>query len=109
PLVAAMNEFGVPSNHQPPRPFFRRTIIKRAEAWVKNFGTAMKFTKGDVERSFGLVGQGMKEDVQQGIRDLTSPPLSPVTIARKGFEKPLIETSNMVNTVAFRVTSGEKK
>lgn len=109
PLIAALNEFGVPSHGQPPRPFMRRAIEARAGAWVHNFGVALKATKLDTAKALGLVGQNMKDDIQQSIRDLKSPPLAPYTIKKKGFDKPLIETSFMLQSVAFRVTSGDEK
>jgi len=33
PLVAALNEFGVPSHNQPPRPFIRNMIAKEQDHW----------------------------------------------------------------------------
>ena len=33
PMVAALNEFGVPSRNQPPRPFFRNMIAAKSNEW----------------------------------------------------------------------------
>jgi hypothetical protein len=41
--------------------------------------------------------------LQQSIRDTNDPPLAQATIARKGFAKPLIDTSVMINSVDYEV------
>jgi hypothetical protein len=114
--VAAWNEFG--DGNRPPRPFFRNTIDERSAAWGHNLGVALVKSKFNAPLALGLVGMGMKEDVQQSIRTLTEPPLSPGTIARKsmgkstkirgvlGPAKPLIDTGTMLNSVTFRVKTG---
>lgn len=99
--VAAFNEYG--TKNQPPRPFFRIAIANRSEAWGKNLGTALKRTNYNAPLALAMIGLGMKEDVQDSIRDLVSPPLAPSTVARKGFEKPLISTSTMLNSVTVKV------
>ncbi len=100
-LVAAMNEFG--HGNVPPRPFFRRTIKKRSDAWGHNLGVALVKTDFDAKKALTMLGVGVKDDVQDGIRELVSPPLAESTVKRKGFDKPLIETSTMLNSVTFNV------
>ncbi len=101
--VAAHNEFGTATS--PPRPFFRNTIEKRAAAWVHNLGVALVAKKFNAAAALGLVGLGMKEDVQDGIRELWEPPLAPSTVARKGFDKPLIDKGVMLNSVTLKVNT----
>lgn len=102
-LVAMVNEYGRPENGQPPRPFMRRAVNKRSAAWQKNFGTALKQTNYDARRSFAMIGTQMKEDIQKSIRDLKSPPIKKATAEAKGFDKPLIDTGHMLNSVDYRV------
>lgn len=102
-LKAAFNEYGVPSKGQPPRPFFRRTIADRADAWGHNLGVALVRTDFDARAALSLVGEGMVGDVQKGINDLVDPPLAASTIAAKGFDKPLIDKGDMLRAVTKRV------
>lgn len=101
PLVAALNEYG--TKNSPPRPFFRQTIDSRADAWAKNIGTALKKTGYDAKTAMGLVGQGAKEDIQRTINQFATPPNAPSTIARKGFDHPLIDTATLLNSVGVEV------
>lgn len=103
PLVAALNEFG--TSRQPARPFFRNMIAQRSPAWPAAVAANLKANNYDAERSLDDVGMAIAGQLQQSIRDLTAPPLSPVTIARKGFAKPLIDTGHMLNSVGYEVTT----
>lgn len=102
-LVAAFNEYGVPSHNQPPRPFMRRAIAKNDKKWAYQLGLALKATNYDVVKSFNLIGLRIKEDIEASIQELVSPPLAQSTIDAKGFEKPLIDTSTMSKRVTYRV------
>jgi hypothetical protein len=102
-LIAALNEFG--TSRQPPRPYFRNMIAQRSPGWPAAIAVNLRANNYDAERSLDDVGQAIAGQLQQSIRDLTSPPLSPVTIAKKGFDKPLIETGQMLNSVGYEVNS----
>ncbi|EHE5125993.1 hypothetical protein JMY69_000859 [Salmonella enterica] len=102
PMVAATNEFGNPAHNQPPRPFFRNAIAEHEEEWKEQ--AALLIERGDdIEEVFSMLGTIISADIQQSIRTLDSPQLSPVTIARKGFDKPLIDTKNMLDSVSYEV------
>lgn len=103
PMIAAINEFGAPSRGQPPRPFFRRMIAEKQHEWPVAFNNLLKANDYDVERTLNLVGEGIAGQLRQSIKDLVDPPLAPSTIKRKGFDKPLIETGHMWNSVAHEV------
>lgn len=102
-LVAAFNEYGVPSHNQPPRPFFREAIATNDKKWARQFANGMKNTNGDVDRVLALMGESISADIRQSILKLKSPPLAESTIQRKGFDKPLIETSTMLKNVTYKV------
>lgn len=101
-LIAAVNEFGKPPA-QPPRPFFRNMIAAESPNWGAELDVHLKNNDYNSETALNLMGFLIKGQLQQSINDLLSPPLAPVTIARKGFDKPLIETSHMLNSVGFVV------
>lgn len=103
PMVAATNEFGAPARGQPPRPFFRTMIADKSPAWGLAIADLLKETDYDAARTMERVGMGIKGQLQQSIRDLTTPPLKPSTVQRKGFDKPLVDTSVMINSVDYVV------
>jgi hypothetical protein len=107
PMVAAANEFGRPDHNQPPRPFFRNMIAARSPTWGKMASVLLKRNGLDVDAMFDTMGQEIVGRVQESINNLMEPPLAQSTIDRKGFAKPLIETSFMVKHVSFEVIKPE--
>ena len=103
PMVAALDEFGVPSHGQPPRPFMRNTVAKHKAEWPKATAKLLKANDYDIAKTFELVGEGIKGQMQQEITDFKDPPNAPSTIARKGFDKPLIDSSFMRNSIGVEV------
>ncbi|HEY1441411.1 MAG TPA: hypothetical protein VGF65_11345 [Mycobacterium sp.] len=103
-MVAAVNEFGAPSRGQPPRPFFRNMIADQSPTWGAKAAAILKTNGGDVKATLDVLGQEIQGRLIQSINTLTEPPLAASTIARKGFDKPLIDTSLMVKSVSYEVT-----
>jgi hypothetical protein len=103
PLVAAVNEFGAPSRGQPPRPFFRNMIATYQRTWGAAVANLMAKNSNNVALTLDLAGQGIAGQLRQSITDLVDPPLAASTVARKGFDKPLIHTSHMLNSVDHEV------
>jgi len=61
---------------------------------------AGKMTMGQALDEIGkLVGELMKKRILGRI----PPPNAPLTIARKGFDHPLIETTQMINDIKHRI------
>lgn len=101
--VAFWNEFG--TVRAPPRPFFRTTIAKESGTWGENLGKAVVFYKYNGELALRAVGQAMRDDVEASIQRWTTPPNAPSTIAKKGFDKPLIHTAVMLRSPDFEVVA----
>ncbi len=101
--VAAFNEFGVASRNQPPRPFFRRMIAENSPQWPEKIAKLLEFYDYDASKVLDDMGDEISADLRQSIIDFTSPGLAPSTIAAKGFDKPLIETSLMLNSITNEV------
>ena len=101
--VAYWNEFG--NSEQPARPFFRQMIAKESQSWPKKMAKLAKVTDYDGDKVLGLMGEDIQGAIKQSINDLQSPPLAPSTIKAKGFSKPLIDTSHMINSVGYVVKS----
>lgn len=99
--VAFWNEFG--SKETPARPFFRNMIEAESPGWAGKMAKLAQATNNDGDKVLALMGEDIKGALQQSINDLQSPPLAPSTIAQKGFAKPLIDTSHMINSISYEV------
>jgi hypothetical protein len=102
--VAFWNEYGDPAHNRPPRPFFRQMIAKESPTWAPKMAKLAKVYKYDGPAVLALMGEDIKGALQQSINDLTTPELADSTIAAKGFAKPLIDSSHMLNSVDIEVT-----
>nr|DAH84743.1 MAG TPA: virion morphogenesis protein [Caudoviricetes sp.] len=101
PLVAAMNEFG--TEKSPSRPFFRGMVEAKSEEWPDAVGDLLVANGYDADKTLGQTGAAIKGQLQGAIVEYEGPPLSEATIARKGSDKQLIDTSVMLNSVDWRV------
>lgn len=116
--VAFWNEFGTTrlaegpasktgapatSERQPPRPFFRSMIAEKSPEWPAQIAALAKSTNYDGPRVLALMGEIIEGELKQSINNFTDPPLAPATVKAKGFDKPLIESSNMVNSTGYEV------
>lgn len=102
-MIAAIQNFGAPRANIPPRPFFSNMVAKKSPGWPKGLARQLKATGNDVDAALALAGEAIRGQLQQEIRETNAPPLSPVTIARKGFAKPLIDTGHMLNSVEYEI------
>ena len=99
--VAFWNEYGGPGRQ--PRPFFRQMIAQESPPWPGKMAKLAKATDYDGDKVLALMGEDIKGALQQSINEFQSPPLAPSTIEAKGFAKPLIDTSHMLNSVTYEV------
>lgn len=103
PLVASVQEFGSPAQGVPARPFFRGMIADKSPTWGPAMGEVLKQTDFDAAGALRLMGEGIKGQLQQSIIEFDRVPLSPLTIARKGNDKQLVDTGHMLNSVDYEV------
>ena len=103
PMVAAINEFGAPSRGQPPRPFFRNMLAEHSGEWPEAIAENLRATNYDAGKTLAVVGEGIARQLRQSIIDLAEPPLAPSTIRKKGFDKPLVDTGHMLDSVGSEV------
>lgn len=112
--VAAFNEYGrtVKSKDgdyfQMPRPFFRDMIRAKSGKWPTVLGELIAINDGDTEKALKLMGEGIRGQLQKAIQTYNGPPLAQSTIDRKGFDKQLVDTSVMVNSVDYQVLGGDE-
>ncbi|NPT59099.1 hypothetical protein [Paraburkholderia elongata] len=87
----------------PARPYFRGMIQKNKGDWGPQLGKIIKGADYDSAVALGRLGQLVKEQLQESIRDFSDPKNAKSTIAKKGFDKPLVEKSVMLNSADFEV------
>lgn len=78
--VAAIQEFGSPEVGIPPRPFFRTMIAEKQKGWPRALGALAKNNDYDIDKALGQMGEGIKGQLQESIRDVSGPALSKVTL-----------------------------
>ena len=100
--IATINEYGVPERNQPPRPFMRNTIIKNRKKWLDILQDIVPQNM-NLERSLNILGDVIADDVSEMIRAFAVPENRESTIARKGFNDPLVETGRMRDSVGWKV------
>lgn len=90
----------------PERPFLANAMRDNRGKYSSSMQTAARAivagqydTRTALSR-LGILAQG---DIQKEITTLSSPPNSPVTIARKGSSNPLIDTGAMRQTVTWKI------
>jgi hypothetical protein len=104
-MIAAIQEFGAPNAGIPPRPFFRNMIKNKSDQWPEGVKNALIATNYDAEKALDIVGAAIAGQLRQSVIDTNEPPLKPATIRRKGFAKPLIDTSVMINSIDHEVNT----
>ena len=103
-MVAFWNEYGTRTS--PVRAFFRTTVSEQKKNWVLSVQNLMKI-HNDPKKVMGLIGVHMQEQIVQSINTWSDPPNSAYTIAKKGFDKPLVETGLLMRSIKSEVGEGE--
>jgi hypothetical protein len=97
---AAANEFG--TDNIPERSFVRSTFDQRLndimEITIGQLGLVID-REISLDVAYNRIGLAVTGMVQQKIREIRSPPNSPITIEKKGSSKPLIDFGQMIAAV----------
>jgi len=99
--VAFWNEFGTLTI--PQRPFFRTTIKTKSPEWADRLAAILPAVGFDGPKALALLGQSMRDDVENAIAQWSAPPNAQSTIDKKGFDKPLVDKGLMQRAVDFEV------
>ena len=98
-LVAAVNNYGAPARGIPPRPFFTDTIAAGESRWPDEIAAIAKAADYDPRLTLARFGENVANQIRAAIQGWTDPPNAATTEARKGFNKPLIDTHLMFDSV----------
>lgn len=104
-MIAAIHNYGAPRAGIPPRPFFSNMIADKQDEWPPAIAGLLRANNWDAVRALDLAGAAIAGQLRQSIIDTNDPPLAPSTIRRKGFDKPLVETGHMLQSVDHEVRS----
>lgn len=103
PMVAAIQNYGAPKAGIEARPFFSTMVTLKSPTWSGDLAKILPHVKYDANAALNLMGQRISDQLQESINEWKDPPLAPATVAKKGFDKPLIDTKNMIDSVAFDI------
>lgn len=103
---AAVNEFGVPENNIPERPFMRTALDAKALKYFfmieEGLGEVVD-GKGNPKAIPIKVGIEARNDIINSIHSGSWAPNKASTIENKGSSKPLVDTGEMQQSVEFKV------
>lgn len=105
--VAFWNEFGTPNAKHPipPRPAIREWLATYGPTWGPATAKLLKKNNYDALTTAKQVGEGMKGQLVKTYVAFSDPPNAPATIARKGFNKPLIDTALLIRSIDYEVVT----
>lgn len=98
--VAYWDNFGTTTS--PPRPFFSNMIAEKSPEWGARLAGILKAAGYNGSQALGLMGESMKDDLVKSIVDWPADN-APATVARKGFNKGLIDKGVMQRAPAYAV------
>jgi len=106
--VAQWQEEGVASKNIPPRPFmrvgFKAALSKGAnDASFKRIVTSVANGQ-DVFKALHKEGDSFRQTLRQVMIDWDTPRNAPTTVEIKGFDDPLIETSELISNITSKTT-----
>lgn len=108
-VIASANQFGatLPNGVEiPARPFLDVAINKNRKKYARTMAEMLpKVLDGEpsVEEILDTIGLQAVGDVQEYMVELHDPPNSPVTIAKKGSNNPLIDTGNLRQSIRHEI------
>ena len=97
-VIARALHYGFGQNH--PRPFIGQAVSKNGRDWARAF-TKLATTGVPMLTAAKTVGQIMREDIQQEIRDWPADNAK-AWAAFKGFNHGLVLTSHLLNSIDFQ-------
>lgn len=106
--VGMWNEYGTPDI--PERSFLRSTIAANRNKYQGAFKKAyLEAIRGgmNLRASAAFIGNTARDDIKQKIEDIKDPGNAPSTIAKKGFDNPLIETRKLWGSIKWKFYYGD--
>jgi hypothetical protein len=86
-MVAAIQNDGAPGAGIPKRPFFTDMVRQNSPNWGPELALVLKANGMDAAKSLALMGARIQGQLQDSIRAVQDPPLSPLTMAVRKFRR----------------------
>ena len=96
-------EHVIPEYEVQSRPFFRRMIRFGKIHWGSDLGELLVQSEYDANKAMGMIGDQMADELKASIQAQVYVPLAKSTIAAKGNDTTLIDSSDMINSVKYEV------
>ena len=102
-LVGFWAEYG--TKHAPERSFIRSTLHdnKDYKSMTKKIATSIVKGRRTTKQGLGILGQTVKQDIQDKIVNLKSPPNTEATIKAKGSSNVLIDTGVLLGSIDYDI------
>jgi hypothetical protein len=106
--VAAKHEFGSAVDAIPERSFLRTAIAENTDNYIKMASKGgKKVVDGtlSMDNLLSLIGLQAETDVRDKITNLTEPPLSPRTVAKRKdkSDNPLVDTGHLRRSIRYEI------
>lgn len=106
--LAAIHEFGSPAAGVPERSFIRRTFAAKEQqlaTFSARLAAAIIGGQMSVNRALDLLGAWGASEVKKTITEGEGvpPPNAPTTIAKKGSDRPLVDTGRLLGAIQWEV------
>ena len=104
--IAVIHEHGAPGANIPERSFLRSTFDEERPALERQLAEGVEEVfkgRATLERILMNVGDDLADKVHRKILGMNSPANAPSTVAKKGFDDPLVETGAMADAVEARL------
>lgn len=100
--VAFWNEVG--TVNMPARPFLRNTFANKNKDWSELAKRIFVGTNYDLKRTWGMLGEKVVDDLKDAVTNFQTPANAESTIEKKGFNKPLVGTGVMRDSIMYDIS-----
>lgn len=100
--VAFWAEYG--TTREPIRAFFRQMIAAKSPEWGADLAKILQANGNDLPAALELMGEHIKDQLVQSIVEFSDPANAESTVAKKGFNDPLIDSGVMQRSADFEVS-----
>ena len=90
----------------PARPAFRKMIEENRDQISGVFAKLLIANKYDADKSLRLLGEYLRDKLEESYRNFSDPRNADSTIAKKGYNDPLKDTGHMINSISYEVSDG---
>lgn len=101
--IAVWNEFG--TARTPSRPFIRQCFADNEQSVTQHLGRILSVVAqgGNLDMELAKVGQWYQDRQKNTLKSYPWTPNAPSTRKRKKSSKPLIDTSQLINSIRYKV------